>query len=251
MLSFVFPVTLLTRYDSPLSERAMRACKTVLLCGCRRWLCSWCSTTSVKERRWWTATHAAARVLSLSLCCSLLPFVFMRFLAPTVLLSIWLCIFSLFLFVYIYTYIHIHIYAVVFNFGALFFILRVQKCSFFSVAWCHHLQTKKRVFPRRNLLIRTKLGLEKQTCGLSSNAFKNGALPPHNIGTPFSNASRHPIFERINFPCFRPRVLFPSQPRNPYFCSVFHVKQAFPEDPQKACICIISSQENITKKSKT
>ena len=95
------------------------------------------------------------------------------------------------------------------------------------------LKKQKRVFPWWNLLIRTKLGLKKQTRGLSSNAFKNGALPPRNIGTPFSNASRQPIFERINFPCFRPRLLFPSHPRNPYFCNVFHVKQAFPEDPQK------------------
>ena len=148
-------------------------------------------------------------------------------------------------------YIYIYILAVVFNFGALFLILRVQKCSFFLLTDATTFKQKKRVFPLWNLFIRTKLALENQTCGLSSNAFKNGALMSRNIGTPFSNASRHPIFERINFSCFRPRELFPSQPRNPYFCSGFHVKQPFREDPQKACSCIISSQENVKKKSET
>ena len=45
-----------------------------------------------------------------------------------------------YIYIYIYTdihthtYIHIYIYAVVFNFGALFLILRVQKCFPFFVA---------------------------------------------------------------------------------------------------------------------
>ena len=153
---------------------------------------------------------------------------------------------------YIYIYIYIYIYAcccVQFR-GAFFRFMRSKMLPFF-VPDATTEKEKKAVFPRWNLCIRTKMGLEKQTWGLSLYAFKNGALPPRNIGTPFSNASRHPIFERINFPCFRPRILFPSHPRNPYFCSVFDVKQAFFQDPQKARNCIISNKKNITKKSKT
>ena len=141
----------------------------------------------------------------------------------------------------------IYIYVVVFNFWV--FFLRVQKCSLFFASWCNRFQTKKPVLPRWNLFIRTKLALENQTCGLSSNAFKNGALMLRNIGTPFSN-SRHPIFERINFPCFRPRLLFPSQPRNPYFCSVFHVKQPFCEDPPKSVQLYNFESGKYNKKSK-
>ena len=151
---------------------------------------------------------------------------------------------------YIYIYICIYMYAVVFNFGVLFVYLRVQKCSRFLPHHSTSLKPKKRVFPRWNLFIRRKVSLEIPTCSLSSNAFKNGALMLRNIGTPLSNASRHPIFERINFPCFRPCLLFSSQPRNPYFCSVFHVKEPFRQDPPNACSCIISSQKNINKKSK-
>ena len=110
---------------------------------------------------------------------------------------------------------HTYTYGVVFNFGVFFLFKGSKMLPFFCFLMQPFWNKKKSVFPRWNLFIRCKVSLEIPTSSLSSNAFKSGALMLRNIGTPLSNASTHPIFECINFPCFWPFVLLSSQPRKP------------------------------------
>ena len=129
------------------------------------------------------------------------------------------------------TYIYIYIYAcccVQFRGVFFFFHFKRSKMFPFFCSRCNHLKRKKRVFPWWNLYIRTKLALENQTCGLSSNAFKNGALSPRNIGTPFSNASISPVLG--------PDFCSPQSPETPIFVAFFMLSRLFLKTPQKRAI---------------
>ena len=144
--------------------------------------------------------------------------------------------------IYIYIYIYMLLCSIS---GCPFLSLRVQNCSPFRLLMQPFWNPKNRVFPWWNYVVRHKFCLEMMTCRLSSNAFKNGRLMLRNIGSPLSNAYRHPMFERIYFPCFKPFLAQASKPRNPYFfCSVFEAKQLFYQNPPNMCSRIFPSQKN-------
>ena len=85
--------------------------------------------------------------------------------------------------------------------------------------------------------------------GLSSNAFKNGALTLRNISTPLLNGHARAILECFNSPSFHALFLKPQNPWNPYFCSVsWRFCGCFWPPPPKPTTRICSPHNRITAK---
>ena len=137
-----------------------------------------------------------------------------------------------------------------FDFGAFFFDLRVQKCSLFC-SRCNHLKQKKTCFPLVKPLGPNRIGAKKQTCGSSSNAFKNGALSPRNMGPHSRTLLGTPILNASISSVLGPDFCSSQSPETPICLAIFMLSSPLLKTPQKACNCIISSKKNITKKSKT
>ena len=115
-------------------------------------------------------------------------------------------------------YIYIYIYMLLCSISGRFFSpIGSRMRVFFSCTW-YEWKWQKLFFPPvkgKQFSGQQPLNVHQ---GLSSNAFKNGAL--RNISAPLLNGYTRAIFERFNSPSFHALFLKPQNPRNPYFCSV-------------------------------
>ena len=145
------------------------------------------------------------------------------------------------IYIYIYIYVGVYFYMLLCSISGVF--SRVQRCSPFFASWCNHFQTQKSCCHPVKPSFLTQLSLEMTNWSLSSNAFKNGALMLHNIGTPLLIAYRHPT---QLFPMFRALSALSWKPRNPYFCRVLVPRYPFRHDPPNTCRRIFPSQKNIS-----
>ena len=116
----------------------------------------------------------------------------------------------------IYVYIYILLCSIS---GRFFFANRFKNARFFSCTWNEWKWQKPFLPPAKGKQFSGQQPLNVHL-GLSSNAFKNGALMLRNISTPLLNGYTRAILERFNSPSLHALFLKPQNPWNPYFCSV-------------------------------